>query len=144
MSWTGHPIDVSNILIARILGLLGVSVWSGHGVEDVSRAAAGSLIRVISSELTTGIATVTYLQHSDPTVPYYVGQWTFLRDKLSDATEVIKPVLGGYYDSTALWRSFMQCKIIESTGDVVFLKDVRHEAVRECPLASPVAETRST
>ncbi|TFY56385.1 hypothetical protein EVJ58_g7672, partial [Rhodofomes roseus] len=56
---------------------------------------------------------------------------------LPEVTEAIKPVLGEYYycDSTptlyALWRSFTQCKFIESTGDVVFFKNMRGEAVRK-------------
>ena len=32
----------------------------------------------------------------------------------------------------ALWRSFTQCAFIESEGDVVFFKNQRGEALREC------------
>lgn len=124
------------------------------------------------------IVMITYLQHSDPTVPIYRGQWTFLRGALAtvdrpifgwvgrffwhgiahdhiahhffvtvpfynlpEVTEAIKPVLGDYYyyDSTptlyALWRSFTQCKFIESTGDILFYKDMQGRAVRQCQQA---------
>ncbi|PCH37562.1 hypothetical protein WOLCODRAFT_84085, partial [Wolfiporia cocos MD-104 SS10] len=37
------------------------------------------------------IVTITYLQHSDPTVPYYRGQWTFLRGALAT---VDRPMFG--------------------------------------------------
>ncbi|KAH9886268.1 fatty acid desaturase-domain-containing protein [Cubamyces lactineus] len=128
------------------------------------------------------IVMFTYLQHSDPTVPYYREKsWTFARGALATVdrpvfgwigrffwhgiahdhvahhffvtvpfynlpavTEAIKPVLGEYYcyDSTptlyALWRSFTQCTFVEAEGDVVFFKNQRGEALREC--ASKVAE----
>lgn len=32
----------------------------------------------------------------------------------------------------ALWRSFTQCKFIESAGDIVFFKNMQGRAVREC------------
>ncbi|KAH9915198.1 fatty acid desaturase-domain-containing protein [Fomitopsis serialis] len=162
-----HLVVVSDVLIAGMLALLGVWGWNS-GWGTVWRMY---LVPWLDR-------TVTYLQHSDPTVPYYRGQWTFLRGalatvdrpifgwvgrffwhgiahdhvahhffvgvpfyNLSDVTEAIKPVLGDYYyyDSTptlyALWRSFTQCKFVESTGDVVFFKNMRGEAVRGCSVA---------
>ncbi|KAH9831761.1 fatty acid desaturase-domain-containing protein [Rhodofomes roseus] len=166
-----HLIVVSDLLIAGMLALLGLWAW---------RAGWGTVWRMYFVPWLWAhnwIVTVTYLQHSDPTVPYYRvsrSLWTFLRGALAtvdrpvfgwvgrffwhgiahdhvahhffvgvpfynlpEVTEAIKPVLGEYYycDSTptlyALWRSFTQCKFIESTGDVVFFKNMRGEAVRK-------------
>ncbi|KZT63394.1 hypothetical protein DAEQUDRAFT_733885 [Daedalea quercina L-15889] len=162
----------SDILIAGMIGLLGLWGWNS-GFSAVWRMYLVPWLWAHS-----WIVTVTYLQHSDPTVPYYRGQWTFLRGALAtvdrpifgwvgrffwhgiahdhvahhffvgvpfynlpEVTEAIKPVLGDYYyyDPTpalyALWRSFTQCKFIESTGDIVFFKNMEGKAVRE--YASP-------
>ncbi|KAI0655832.1 fatty acid desaturase-domain-containing protein [Cubamyces menziesii] len=130
------------------------------------------------------IVMFTYLQHSDPTVPYYREKsWTFARGALAtvdrpvfgwigrffwhgiahdhvahhffvtipfynlpEVTKAIKPVLGEYYcyDSTptlyALWRSFTQCTFVEAEGDVVFFKNQRGEALRECASEPTVAD----
>ncbi|CCM05407.1 uncharacterized protein FIBRA_07624 [Fibroporia radiculosa] len=161
---------ISDIAIASMLLLL--ALW----ICQTSWANVWRLYFVPWLWAHNWIVTVTYLQHSDPTVPYYRNnQWTFLRGSLAtvdrpifgwigryfwhgiahdhvahhffsgipfynlaEVTEAIKPVLGDYYyyDSTptlyALWRSFTQCKFIESCGDVVFFKNQYGKAAREC------------
>ncbi|KAH9915200.1 uncharacterized protein B0H18DRAFT_1125003 [Fomitopsis serialis] len=83
------------------------------------------------------------------------GQWTFLWSALAT---VDRPIFGWvgrffwhgiahdhvahhsssvYHSPTlyALWRSFMQCKFVESTGDTVFFKNMHGKVVRECSVA---------
>ena len=85
-------------------------------------------------------------------------------------TEAIKPVLGDAYcyDSTvsrpipvlletpsdapnrddaqptfyAVWRSFTQCTFIEDEGDVLFFRNQRGEALRDCAGAQGAGKER--
>ncbi|KZT01329.1 uncharacterized protein LAESUDRAFT_745453 [Laetiporus sulphureus 93-53] len=163
-----HLIAISDVAMAIMVGLLGL--W----IHTTSFNNVWRLYFVPWLFAHSWIVTITYLQHSDPTVPYYRNQWTFLRGALAtvdrpmfgwvgrffwhgiahdhvahhffvtvpfynlpQVTEAIKPVLGEYYyyDTTptfyALWRSFTQCKFIESKGDIVFFKNQQGKAVRE-------------
>ncbi|KAI0926530.1 hypothetical protein AcW1_002505 [Taiwanofungus camphoratus] len=162
-------IVISDIAIGVMLSLIGVWIY------QTSWNNVWRLYFVPWLWAHNWIVTFTYLQHSDPTIPYYRNKWTFLRGALATVdrpmfgwigrffwhgiahdhvahhffvtvpfynlpavTEAIKPVLGDYYcyDSTptfyALWRSFTQCKFIESKGDIVFFKNQQGNAVREC------------
>ncbi|KAJ7126935.1 delta-12 fatty acid desaturase protein [Mycena epipterygia] len=107
-----------------------------------------------------GIVALTYLHHSDPTIPHYRRQeWNFssrggvycrsavigIAHHLFSSipfynqpkvTEYIKPVLKNHYnyDSTntfrALYRTFTECLFIEDEGDIVFYKNKHGKAVR--------------
>ncbi|KAJ7594098.1 fatty acid desaturase-domain-containing protein [Mycena floridula] len=75
-----------------------------------------------------GISTDHLAHHFFSTIPFY---------NLPQVTEVLKPVLGEYYnyDSTgliyALWRSFTQCVFVEDEGDILFFKNRYGEALLE-------------
>ncbi|EPT03337.1 hypothetical protein FOMPIDRAFT_1046891 [Fomitopsis schrenkii] len=80
-----HLIVVSDVLIFCMLALLGC--WAYN-------SGAGTVWRIYFVPWLWAhnwIVTVTYLQHSDPTIPYYRGQWTFLRGALAT---VDRPVFG--------------------------------------------------
>ncbi|TFY56388.1 hypothetical protein EVJ58_g7675 [Rhodofomes roseus] len=116
----------------RVHGWMLRRMWRVQGQWTFLRGALATVDRPVFGWVGRffwhGIAHDHVAHHFFVGVPFY---------NLPEVTEAIKPVLGEYYyyDSTptlyALWRSFTQCKFIESTGDIVFFKNMRGEVVRE-------------
>ncbi|KAM5539758.1 hypothetical protein V8D89_006571 [Ganoderma adspersum] len=179
------PQDRNSIIISDIaigVMLLNLAVW----INQVGFHAVWSLYFVPWLWAHNWLVMFTYLQHSDPTVPYYREKsWTFARGALATVdrpvfgwigvffwnniahhhvahhffvtipfynlekvTEAIKPVLGDTYcyDSTptfyAVWRSFTQCTFVEDEGDVLFFRNQRGEALRDCAGAQGAGKER--
>ncbi|KAI0726931.1 hypothetical protein C8Q72DRAFT_782701 [Fomitopsis betulina] len=88
-----HLIVISDILIFCMLALLGF--WAYNSGDGTVRVYFVPWLDADGSR----IVTVTYLQHSDPTIPYYrvCSTWTFLRGALATVDRAVFGCVGRFF-----------------------------------------------